>query len=181
MRLLAAATAAAAIALFLSPTPARADDGPLFPIEWTREWDRLPIHDLEPRLARALPRLSLLARDWGGTEALVGHLSLSDQARMSRSSRMIITRVRLFDQGAFAPFAHFGVGQFRIDAERVPGLPRDIEAAGQVGGGLEWTATRKVGLALEADYTVMYRPQHEPQMICAPQVAALQLAARGVF
>jgi hypothetical protein len=178
MRLLAAASAAA---LLLSAAPARADDAPLFPIEWTREWNRLPLHDLEPRLARALPRLSLLARDWGGTEALLGHLSTTDQARLLHSSRMLVTRVRFFDQHDFEPFAQVGAGQWRIDADRIPGLPRDIEAAGQVGGGVDWAATRWLALALEGDYTLMYRPQHEPQMVCSPQVAALQLAAHGSF
>jgi hypothetical protein len=180
MRSLAAA-AAVALSLSLSAAPAIADDAPLFPLEWTREWNRLPLHDLEPRLARALPRLSLLARDWGGTEVLVGHLSPTDQARLLHSSRMLVTRVRFFDQRGFAPYAQLGVGQWRIDADRIPGLPRDIEAAGQVGGGVQWAATRWLGLALEGDYTVMYRPQHEPQMVCSPQVTALQLAAHGSF
>lgn len=168
------------MALALVARPAIADDAPLFPLEWNKEWDKLLLRDLEPHWVRAWPRLSLVARDWGGTQPLLGHLSLTDQARLSHSSRMLVTRLGFAD-GQFVPFAQVGAGQWRIDKDLVANLPRDVEMAGQVGGGVEWTLLPTVSVAFEADYTVLYRQQHEPQMVCAPQVAATLLAARGQF
>jgi hypothetical protein len=134
----------------------------------------------EPKWFGLSPHVSLIARDWGGAQLLLGHLALTDQLRLSRSSRMVVTRVRLAD-GRFAPFAHVGLGQWRVDTDLMPVLPRDVELATQVGGGFELAFTRRATLAIEADHTILIREQHEPQMIATPYVWGAFLAARAVF
>jgi hypothetical protein len=128
----------------------------------------------------ASPHVSVVARDWGSAQIVVGHLSLTDQSRLTRSSRMFITRVRIAD-GRLAPFAQAGLGQWRIDADLLPSLPRDVELAAQLGGGFELAVARLATLALEADYTVLYREQHEPQMVCGPHLWGAFLAGRMRF
>jgi hypothetical protein len=134
----------------------------------------------EMRWFRASPHLSLVARDWGGAQLVVGHLSLTDQWRLTRSSRMLVARVR-FAEGRLAPFGQIGLGQWRIDTDLVPSLPRDLELAGQLGSGFELRLAEATTVALEADYTVLYREQHEPQMVCGPHVWAAFIAARSRF
>jgi hypothetical protein len=134
----------------------------------------------EPKWFGLSPHVSLIARDWGGAQLLLGHLALTDQLRLSRSSRMVVTRIRLAD-GRFAPFAHVGVGQWRVDTDLMPVLPRDVELATQVGAGFELAFSRRAALAIEADHTILIREQHEPQMISTPYVWGTFLAARAVF
>ncbi len=134
----------------------------------------------EPKWFGLSPHVSLIARDWGGAQLLLGHLALTDQLRLSRSSRMVVTRVRLAD-GRFAPFAHVGLGQWRVDTDLMPVLPRDVELATQLGGGFELAFSRRATLAIEADHTILIREQHEPQMIATPYVWGAFLAARAVF
>jgi hypothetical protein len=134
----------------------------------------------EPKWFGLSPHISLIARDWGGAQLLLGHLTLTDQLRLSRSSRMVVTRVRLAD-GRFAPFAHVGLGQWRVDTDLMPVLPRDVEVATQIGGGFELAFTRRATLAIEADHTILIREVHEPQMIATPYVWGAFLAARVVF
>jgi hypothetical protein len=126
------------------------------------------------------PQLALVARDWGGAQPLIGRLSVTDTLRLSRSSRMVVGRLRLFD-GIVAPFAQAGVGQWRVDTDVLPVLPRDVELAGQLGGGLEFSADANSTIGLEADYTILYREQHEPQMISGPHLWGTYLAARVLF
>ncbi len=126
------------------------------------------------------PHVSLIARDWGGAQLLLGHLTLTDQYRLSRSSRMVVTRIRLAD-GRFAPFVHVGLGQWRVDTDLMPVLPRDVELATQVGGGFEMAFSRRAALAIEADHTILIREQREPQMIATPYVWGTFLAARALF
>jgi hypothetical protein len=134
----------------------------------------------ESRWFGASPHLSLVARDWSGAQVLFGHLCLTDQVRLSRSSRMILSRVRLA-QGRIAPFAQAGLGQWRVDTDLMPVLPRDVALAGQIGGGFELAIGPSVTVALEADYTVLYREQHEPQMISGPHLWGTFFAARAQF
>jgi hypothetical protein len=126
------------------------------------------------------PHLSLVARDWGGTEALFGGMTVRDQVRLSRSSRMMISRVR-FMEGRFAPFFEVGLGQWRVDTDLMPVLPRDTELAAQIGGGFELHVWSRFALALEVDHFILYREQHEPQMITAPHVWGSFIGARAVF
>jgi hypothetical protein len=134
----------------------------------------------EVRWLGASPHLSVVARDWGSAQIVVGHLSLTDQSRLTRSSRMFITRVRFAD-GRLTPFAQAGLGQWRIDADLLPSLPRDVELAAQLGGGCELAVARFTTVALEADYTVLYREQHEPQMVSGPHLWGAFLAGRMRF
>ena len=101
-------------------------------------------------------------------------------AAMSRSSRMVVTRFRLAD-GRIAPFAHVGLGQWRVDTDLMPVLPNDIELATQVGGGFEIALSRRATLAVEADDTILMRATHEPQTIPGPHVWGTFLAARACF
>jgi hypothetical protein len=126
------------------------------------------------------PHVSIVARDWGGAQLLLGHLTLTDQLRLSRSSRMFVSRVRLAD-GRFAPFAHVGIGQWRVDTDLMPVLPRDVELATQLGLGFEIAFARQAALALEGDYTILIRDQHEPQMVAAPHLLGAFLAGRAKF
>ncbi len=124
--------------------------------------------------------LALIARDWGGARELVGRLSLTDRLRPTRSSRMLVSRIRLAD-GRVMPFVQVGLGQWRVDTELMPALRRDVELAGQFGGGIEVSIARFATVALEADETILYRQQHESQMVCQPHVWNSLLAARIDF
>jgi hypothetical protein len=126
------------------------------------------------------PQLSLVARDWSGARAIFGQLALSDQLRLSRSSRMIVSRVRLVD-GRVAPFVHGGLGQWRVDTDLLPVLPRDVEVAGQFGAGVEVSFSRTAVVAVEGDHTILIRQDHEPQMVCSPHLWGSFLAARVLF
>ncbi len=125
-------------------------------------------------------RTTLVARDWGGATLLWGSASPTDQFRLSRSTRMILGRLRV-PIGRFTPFAQVGLGQWRIDPDLFPACRRDIESAGQLGGGLEVALARSAVVAFEADYTILYREQHEPQMVDDPHHWGAFAAARWVF
>jgi hypothetical protein len=124
--------------------------------------------------------VSLVARDWGGAQLLVGHLTLIDQLRLSRSSRMIVTRVRMA-QGPIVPFVHVGIGQWRVDTELLPRRPRDVETAAQLGAGFEFAFSHAFALAIEADHTLLIRGLHEPQMVSTPYLWGTSLAAKFIF
>ena len=127
------------------------------------------------------PRLSLVARDWGATELLVGaHAIPTDLLRLDRSSRMVISRMLLGD-GRVAPFAQLGLGQWRIDTSLMPTMPQDVELAMQVATGFELKLTRTWKLAVEGDYTILYREAHEPQMVTSPWLWGGILAMRATF
>ena len=129
------------------------------------------------------PRVSLVARDWGGARRLAGgQLSIADAMRVSRSSRMVVSRIRFGEQGTrLVPFAQLGLGQWRVDTDLVPVTIRDTEIAGQVGAGVELRVTRAWQIAAETDVTVLYREQHEPQQVTAPRLWATFLASRIEF
>ena len=124
------------------------------------------------------PHLSLVARDWGGAQLLLGHASVTDIVRLSRSSRMVVSRLRLAD-GRVAPFMQLGLGQWRVDTDLMPVMPRDTELAVQFGGGFEYRVARGWELALEVDYTVLYREAHEPQQVSGPRMMGGFLATRA--
>jgi len=126
------------------------------------------------------PGVSLVARDWGGTQLLLGHLSLIDQLRLIRSIRMVVTRVR-FGTGPIVPFLHLGLGQWRVDTDLMPALPRDVEVATQLASGCEFAFSRTFALAVEADHTYLIRDQRQPQMVASPHLWGASLAARAVF
>lgn len=200
-RLLAAAFG---IAVSLVATRARADDAstPRLSIDWGKlaealrdgsaalfahRWNRGRLERNVPTPAPGewkwlgdSPQMSLVARDWGATQLIAGRLTVTDQMRLSRSIRMVVTRVRLGD-GRIMPFAQLGLGQWRIDTDLLPALPRDVELAAQAGGGFELALAPHARIAIEIDYTVLYRETHEPQMVTAPHVLGTFVAARAVF
>lgn len=188
------------VATTLLPSVARADETSRMNLDWGKLADA--IHDggiaLFPRegygtrgssaLARqdverwvgVTPHLSLVARDWSGVQLLMGgHVSVTDQLRLSRSSRMVVSRVRLAD-GRLAPFLQVGLGQWRVDTDLMPVLPRDVELATQIGGGFELSLAPRWRLAIEYDYTVLYREDHRPEQI-SPRIWGAFVATRASF
>jgi hypothetical protein len=126
------------------------------------------------------PHVSLVARDWSGAQLLMGSLMLTDQLRLSRSCRMVLSRIRLAN-GRFTPFIQLGVGQWRVDTDLVPYLRRDVELAEQSGLGFEFALTHGAAIAVEGDYTVLYRERHEPQMVAEGRPWVTFVAARARF
>ena len=193
------AIATVALLVVLAPRPARADG--LLEIDWGKLADVLRDGSGMPQVEGALrappdrpqppaasemkwfgltSHVSLIARDWGSAQLLLGHLALTDQIRLSRSSRMVIGRFRLAD-GRITPFVQVGLGQWRVDTDLMPIYRRDVELAGQLSGGFEIALTRTAMLALETDANVLYREQHEPEMVANPHPWGTFLAARAIF
>jgi hypothetical protein len=125
------------------------------------------------------PDASLVARDWGGPRAFVGHLSTTDRIRLSHSSRMLVGRLRL-PAGRVTPFAQLGLGQWRIDTELLPHRP-DTSYAAQLGYGFELSVASFATVGFEADYTILYRDQPCPSQGGPPTLWGAFLAARGRF
>lgn len=198
----AISTAAAAIAgavMTAAPSRANADEGLRLGLQWDKlgEIIRTGGESLLPEMGFKLghnemtppddsatsgvsPRVSLVARDWSGAGILVGRPSPTDLIRLSHSSRMLVTRVRA-SGGAFVPFVQAGLGQWRIDTDLLPTFRPDVELAAQPGAGFEARLAPFVVIAVETDYTILYREQHEPQMVCQPRFWGSFLAARGRF
>ncbi len=129
----------------------------------------------------AAPNVSRVARDWGAARRLAGGpLALTDALRVSRSCRMVMTRMRL-GEGRLVPFAQLGLGQWRVDTDFVPHLPRDVELAAQFGAGVEMRLLPGWELAAETDLTVLYREEHEAQQISVPRMWGTFLASRVQF
>ncbi len=129
----------------------------------------------------AVPRLSLVARDWGESKPLVGDLGLTELLRTTRSSRMVVTRVRLAD-GRIAPFAQLGLGEWRVDTILLPSLPEESELAAQTGVGFEFALSPATALAFESDWTVLRPMQASDQLARKhPETWGTSLALRTVF
>ncbi len=116
---------------------------------------------LEARPAHWLelsPRISLVARDWGEAHKIAGgsSLLLTDVMRLTRSSRVLMSRVHL-GAGPLVPFVQVAVGQWRIDTNMLPALPGATEAASQVGFGFELAPMRGVRVACESSWTRFWR------------------------
>jgi hypothetical protein len=127
------------------------------------------------------PRVSFVARDWGTARSIAGGpITLTDAVRVSRSNRMVLSRIRL-GEGRIIPFAQLGLGQWRVDTDVVPHLQRDEEIAAQFGGGFELRLFDRWQLAAETDLTVLYREVHEPQQAVTPRLWGTFLATRVQF
>lgn len=135
--------------------------------------------DAPPWLGTSL-RVSLVARDWGASQILWGNLSITDQMRLTRSTRMVVSRVR-FANGRIAPFGQLGVGQWRIDQSILPTLPGDAQPAAQLGGGFEVEIAPHATLAVEGDCTMLYHEGRVPESLAVAQVVSALLAARATF
>lgn len=185
---------AVALATSMVASVASADD----PLRASVAWDQLGLvlhqgaASLLPRDAPAAeasaprpwlgtdPHVSLVARDWGMSQVLWGHLTVTDQLRLSRSSRMGVGRLRLAG-GRIAPFVQLGVGQWRVDGRVVAGLPADTELAGQVGAGIEVEVMAHAVLALQGDCTHLFPEGREPETPAIAHLWSTLLAARARF
>lgn len=204
--------AALAVSLTLLAPTAQADDSPRLSVDWGKLGEVLRQapgmllpreHDVEhvehpehgdradgdiPLAARRLvglaPRMSLVARDWGASQLLVGNLTVTDQLRLTRSSRMVVSRVRLAE-GRLVPFAQLGVGEWRVDRTLVPALPLNQQLAAQAGAGFEFAVAPSFAVAVEADWTLLWddaiASQPQPQTIGGPNLWGALLAARARF
>jgi hypothetical protein len=127
------------------------------------------------------PNVSLVARDWGGARRLDGgRLSLEDAVRLNRSSRMVVSRIRL-GEGRVVPFGQLGLGQWRTDPDLLPLMLRDTELAAQFGGGVELHLVGTWEMACEYDLTMLYREQHEPQNIPTTRLWGSFVVSRVAF
>lgn len=127
------------------------------------------------------PTVSLVARDWGSAFKVAGdRLALVDAMRITSSTRMVLSRVRL-NGHRITPFAQLGVGQWRIDPYLMPLTPRQTEIAAQLGGGVEMRLLPQWQLALETTATVIYRDDRQPVDAALPRMWSTMLASRFEF
>jgi hypothetical protein len=129
------------------------------------------------------PSVTIVARDWGTAFRLAGdRLSLLDQRRLTESTRMVLTRVRLGDThvARVMPFAQLGAGQWRTDPNFLPLTPRSTEIATQVGGGIEFRVGRWQ-LACETAMTMILRDEREATDIPATKLWSTTIASRIEF
>ncbi len=127
------------------------------------------------------PSVTLVARDWGEAYRLAGdRLSLTDAMRLSSSTRMVLTRVRLSDShvSRVTPFAQLGAGQWRTDTNLMPILYRSTEVAAQVGGGVELRVNGHWQVAWESTATLLIRDYREQDAISATKLWSTTLASR---
>ncbi len=125
--------------------------------------------------------LSFIARDWAEALSLTsGGLSLTDQLRALRSTRLMIMRAR-FGEGKLVPYVQLGAGQWRVDTNAAPLLPNETELASQIGGGFDVKVLGQARLATEATYTMLYRQSHEGGRVAIGSVFGALLAARVRF
>jgi hypothetical protein len=132
------------------------------------------------RLTSGAPDASLVAHDWGGPRLFVGHLSPVDQMRLSRSSRMLVGRIRV-PLARVVPFVQLGLGQWRIDPELLP-YRNDAAYAAQLGYGFEVMVSPHATVVFEADSTFLYRDR-DPRCVQArpPAMWGSFVAARARF
>lgn len=114
-------------------------------------------------------RLSLVARDWSDAYSVSGGTMISDDVRLSRSSRMVLGRARL-DLGDFQPYAHAAIGEWRYDPAILTTKPRNQEYATQMAVGFEYKLAKYARMGFEADYTLLCRETREPQNNPTPSV-----------
>jgi hypothetical protein len=209
MRKLSVAIAAAS-AVFAASVPARADDNRGV-VDWARVFVQLdtyartgtehpqavtprserPATTSDPYVQNAgnawfgvAPRVAIVARDWATAYRLAGdRLSLIDAMRLSASTRMVMTRVRLGDlhHARVTPFAQLGLGQWRTDTNLLPLTPRSTEIASQLGGGVEVHVTPSWQLAAESTMTAMIRDQREADSLPQTRLWSVMLASRLEF
>ena len=130
------------------------------------------------------PSVTLVARDWGSAFRLAGdRLALTDGMRLSSSTRMVISRVRLADNKAsrITPFAQLGFGQWRTDTAIMPQYKYSIQIATQVGAGLEVSLAHNWQLAWETSATVFIRDARGEEDLPATKMYSTMLASRMTF
>lgn len=145
---------------------------------------QLYVHNAGNAWFGVAPSVTLVARDWGEAYRLAGdRLSLTDALRLSSSTRMVMTRVRLSDShvSRITPFAQLGAGQWRTDTTIMPILQRSTEVAAQIGGGIELRLASRWQVACETSATILIRDQREADAISATKLWSTTLATRLEF
>ncbi len=130
------------------------------------------------------PRVTLVARDWGGAFRLAGdRLSLVDAVRLSQSTRMVMSRVRMASAGSarLVPFVQMGAGQWRTDPNLLPLTPRDTEIAAQLGTGVELTLSPAWQIACETSATMLVRDGRSDNAIPQTRMWSTSIASRLTF
>lgn len=125
------------------------------------------------------PSVSFVARDWSSAYRLSGdRLSLVDALRLSESTRMILTRVRLSGNSRVTPFLQVGAGQWRTDSRILPLTPSDTEIAAQVGAGFELQLAPNWQVACETSATLFIRDARETNDIPDTRMWNAMVASR---
>lgn len=128
------------------------------------------------------PSVSFVARDWGSAFRLAGdRLSLVDALRLSESTRMVMTRVRLSNSSRVTPFAQVGFGQWRTDTNIMRLTPRMTELATSVGVGFELQIMDDWQAACEVGGTLFIRDEREVSNIPETKLWSAMIASRLAF
>lgn len=110
------------------------------------------------------PTFSLVARDWGSSFRVAGdRLALIDALRLTSSTRMVLTRVRMTN-ARVAPFLQVGLGQWRTDPYLLPLTPRYEEIAAQAATGVEIRIVGTWIVGLEQTVTVLHRERGDSNL-----------------
>lgn len=127
------------------------------------------------------PTVSLVARDWASAYRVTGdRLALVDALRLTSSTRMVLTRVRLSEGSRITPYAQVGLGQWRTDPYLLPLTPRYEEMAAQVAGGFEVRVRGSWHVALESSMTMVYIEQRD-STLPSSQLWSTTVASRIEF
>lgn len=127
------------------------------------------------------PKMSLVARDWRSSFKVAGdRLALVDALRLTTSTRMVLTRVRVSD-ARISPFAQVGLGQWRTDPYLLPLTPRYTELAAQAAAGVEVRIHGTWQVAFESTMTMLYREQREAGDYPATRMWSTSVASRVDF
>jgi hypothetical protein len=142
---------------------------------------KLNVQDTSNDLLAFRPALSLVARDWNSSFRVAGdRLALIDAMRLTTSTRMVLTRIRMSD-ARIAPFAQVGLGQWRTDPFVLPLTPRYEEIAAQAAGGVELRLMGTWQIALETTMTMLYREQQPSRDLPAAHMWSTMFASRVDF
>ena len=130
------------------------------------------------------PKVTLVARDWASAYRLAGdRLSLVDAMRLSASTRMVLSRVRMSDLRStrVVPFVQVGAGQWRTDPNLLPLTPRSTELAAQFGAGIEWHVLPRWHVACESAFIALYREHGAPPNVPQSRIWSATIASRVEF
>lgn len=142
---------------------------------------KLNVQDTANDLLAFRPAVSLVARDWNSSFRVAGdRLALIDVMRLTTSTRMVLTRVRMSD-ARIAPFAQVGLGQWRTDPFVLPLTPRYEEIAAQAAAGVELRLVGTWQVALETTTTMLYREQQNSRDLPAAHMWSTTFASRVDF
>jgi len=142
---------------------------------------KLNVQDTANDLLAFRPAMSLVARDWNSSFRVAGdRLALIDVVRLTTSTRMVLTRVRMSD-ARIAPFAQVGLGQWRADPVVLWRTPDYEEIAAQAAGGVELRLLGTWQVALETATTVLYREQQNSRDLPSARMWSTMLASSVAF